>query len=65
MLPDTPINKLFYDTFGCTLRKDFIEIGEEKHILPSSYLAFADEIENFEVRDSDIWVITYPKSGNV
>lgn len=27
------------------------------------YNLFKEEIENFEVNDSDVWVCTFPKSG--
>lgn len=33
-------------------------------VLPTRYEAFAERIENLEVRDDDIWVISYPKTGN-
>lgn len=65
MKRDTPMNNLFYDTFQCELKKDFIEVGEDKYVFPTKYLAIADEIENFEVRDSDVWVCSYPKSGKL
>lgn len=34
-------------------------------LLPKKYLQFSDRIDNFEVRPDDIWVIGYPKTGNI
>ncbi|EEB14513.1 conserved hypothetical protein [Pediculus humanus corporis] len=31
--------------------------------LPSHYGNYADKVENFEVRNEDVWVISYPKTG--
>ncbi|KAJ8669935.1 hypothetical protein QAD02_001194 [Eretmocerus hayati] len=31
--------------------------------LPEEYKDFADAIENFEVRDDDVWVCSFPKTG--
>lgn len=47
------------------LRRGFIEIGEENFLMPQSYIGIADQIEEFEIRDSDIWIIAHPKSGNL
>lgn len=32
-------------------------------VLSERYQTFADKIENLEVRDDDIWVMSYPKTG--
>lgn len=63
IIPDNEIDKMLYkyDTFEYI--KGYIEIGEEKFVMPSRYVAIADEIENFEIRDTDIWIISRPKSG--
>lgn len=31
--------------------------------MPISHEAFAEKIENMEVRDDDVWVVSYPKTG--
>lgn len=42
-------HKKFYDYKGCFLSNDFKD--------------FAQEFENFEVNDSDIFVTSFPKAG--
>lgn len=32
--------------------------------VPESYKLIADSIENLEIRDDDIWVCSFPKTGN-
>ncbi|KAF2886189.1 hypothetical protein ILUMI_19984 [Ignelater luminosus] len=41
----------------------YILVGEERTCIPKYYLRFADEIKNFEVKDDDIWVTSYMKTG--
>ena len=31
--------------------------------MPERFLDIAEEIYNFEVRPTDIWIVTFPKSG--
>jgi len=31
--------------------------------LPSCHSKLAERIENFEVRDDDVWIMSYPKTG--
>ena len=56
---DRLLNELFMPGF----RKGYIRLGPNKVVMPVYYLKFADRIENMEVRDSDTWVISHPKTG--
>ncbi|KAF5285099.1 hypothetical protein FQA39_LY16788 [Lamprigera yunnana] len=40
-----------------------VEFGEDKIILPIKYKEYHERINKFEVRDSDIYLAGYPKSG--
>lgn len=31
--------------------------------LPEFYLGYLDVVKDFKVRDDDIWILTYPKTG--
>lgn len=64
--PDNEIDKLLYDKFTYPLRDEWIEVGEGRTLLPEQYvLRLMDEIENFDVRDDDIFVVSYPRSGKL
>lgn len=40
-----------------------IRLKETGVILPKGYPIYHDRIRDFEVREDDIWVISYPKCG--
>lgn len=61
--PENEIDKMLYE-FTHLYRTGYIEIGEEKTVMPLGYKEVAEEIENLEVKDSDIIVASYPKTGN-
>lgn len=62
--PDNEINKLLYDKFTYPIKDKWLEVGEGKTLLPSKYFErLAKEIENFDVRDDDIFVVSFPRSG--
>jgi len=42
---------------------DYIRYPNGPFIMPRTFLPIADRIKNFEVREDDIWIVTYPKSG--
>eukprot|EP00091_Calanus_sinicus_P018731 TRINITY_DN4383_c0_g1_i1.p1 TRINITY_DN4383_c0_g1~~TRINITY_DN4383_c0_g1_i1.p1 ORF type:complete len:192 (-),score=71.22 TRINITY_DN4383_c0_g1_i1:26-526(-) len=42
---------------------DYIRYPHGPVIMPRSYLEIADRIRNFEVKEDDIWIVTYPKCG--
>ncbi|KAF5269723.1 hypothetical protein FQA39_LY08646 [Lamprigera yunnana] len=59
------------DEIGRIIHKDFLDpfcenyvyIGKEDTVLGENYLKFIETIENFEIRDTDIIVASYPKAG--
>lgn len=44
-------------------RSGFVQVGKERWLLPMKYKEEAERLYNFEVRSSDVWVVTYPRSG--
>jgi hypothetical protein len=58
---DRLLNKLFMPPF----RKGYVRVGPNKVLLPLYYLDYAERIEDMEVRDSDVWVVSHPKAGRL
>ncbi|XP_044742946.1 luciferin sulfotransferase-like [Chrysoperla carnea] len=56
---DENLLKYFINDF----RKGYVEVTNKKFVLPQYYMEFMDEIENFEVYDTDVFVVTHPKTG--
>lgn len=42
----------------------FIEVNPGHVIMPKKYQDIADEIINCQVRSDDVWMISYPRTGN-
>ncbi|XP_044759626.1 sulfotransferase 1E1-like isoform X2 [Coccinella septempunctata] len=56
------VNKqLLHDFTG--ERTGFIQVGKKKWFFPSGYRDQAADFYNFEVRESDVWIVTFPRSG--
>lgn len=57
------VTLIFINYLG--VKDGFIQVGPQKWFLPKSYEKHASSIYNFKVRSSDVWLITYPRSGNL
>jgi len=44
-------------------QKDAIVSRPFNCVMPKYYQEISDKVRNFEVRDDDIWIVTYPKCG--
>jgi (2Fe-2S) ferredoxin len=42
----------------------FVEVNPGHMLLPSKYEELADRIRTMEVRPSDVWVVSYPRTGD-
>ena len=60
---DTEQDRLLNEFFMPGFRKGYVRLGPNKVVMPIYYLKFSDRIENMEVRDSDVWVVSHPKTG--
>lgn len=49
------------DKFTSDFRTGYVSV--DGVCLPQHYLNFQDAIENFQVRDDDVWVCSFPKTG--
>lgn len=46
-------------------RTGFVEVGPKKWIMPAAYAKHAEKYYNFPVRNDDVWIVTYPRTGNL
>ncbi|KAG8291805.1 hypothetical protein J6590_052773 [Homalodisca vitripennis] len=45
-------------------QRGFLRCGTGGTVMPVHFKSIADEIHNLEIRDDDIFVCSFPKSGN-
>ena len=57
------LNRILKEKFTSEFRTGYISV--DGVCLPENYAKFADAIENMEVRDDDVWVCSFPKTGKV
>lgn len=50
------------DLFG--VKDCLIEVNPGKCILPPKYKDLGQRIKNMEVRSDDVWLVSYPRTGN-
>lgn len=43
--------------------KEFLHVGPERVFLPSFYANWHSKYGRFPVYQDDVWIVTYPKSG--
>lgn len=55
------LGKLLNETFTSPQRTGYITV--QGFCLPERYQKFAQAIEDFQVRDDDVWVCSFPKTG--
>lgn len=55
-------NKILRENFVSVFRKGYVTVND--CVLPEYYLDFGGRIKNLEVRNSDVWICSFPKCGN-
>ncbi|KAK4877394.1 hypothetical protein RN001_009900 [Aquatica leii] len=45
-------------------RSRYIEVGTEKIMLPGKFEEYYERIKDFEVRDDDVYILAFPKTGS-
>jgi len=60
---DDETGRIMHDQMTDEFQTRYVYIGEDYTCMPIHYAKFAEDIENFEVRNSDVWICSYPKTG--
>ncbi|KAI5694330.1 hypothetical protein M8J75_015161 [Diaphorina citri] len=58
---ETEIGKLLRSKFTCSFRTGYVRC--KGVCMPEYYVNFAEDIINMDVRDDDVWVCSFPKTG--
>ncbi|KAF2892846.1 hypothetical protein ILUMI_13325 [Ignelater luminosus] len=57
------VGRILKEEILCELCPRYILVGEDGTCLGEEYTKFAEQIKNLEVRNDDVWVVSYPKTG--
>lgn len=68
IIPIDPITgteeeKLLYKEFTSSMRLGYVSVGNEGYILPSRYSEIHQKVKDFQIRDDDVFVSSFPKTG--
>lgn len=58
---ESELDRLLCEKFTSEFRTGYITI--DGICLPEYFQEFAERIKNFEIRNDDIWVCSFPKTG--
>lgn len=47
------------------VKDSFLQYNPGRFIMPPQYKNLAQQILDFEVREDDVWVISYPRTGKI
>lgn len=62
--PDDEIGRIIHEkVLNDLLCSSLVLIGEDRTCMPETFLNYVERIKNFEVRNDDVWVASYPKTG--
>jgi len=60
---DSEVNRILHDEMTDEFQQRYVLVGEDDTCMTIHYKKYAESIENLEVRGSDTWVCSYPKTG--
>ncbi|KAF5286553.1 hypothetical protein FQA39_LY16236 [Lamprigera yunnana] len=60
---DNEIDSLLNKHYITEVRSGFVEVDDDKVCVPVYYRNYEKRIDEFEVRDSDVYLIAHPKTG--
>lgn len=62
--PNNDTDKILLEKFTYPL-KGWLEVGETKLLLPLKYEEIMRDVDEFNVTDEDIFIVSFPRSGIV